>query len=235
MAGALYPEPRFRVNGDRALLVEYGEGIDPAVNERVRTMAELLRILRPLGLQDVVPAYRSFCIIYDPGVTGIAELKRQVLQAQQQLANVSLPSPRLIEIPVAYGGEWGPDLAFVAHFTGLPLDQVIRLHSRPLYHIYAIGFAPGFCYLGGLDPALQTPRLKTPRIRVPAGSVGIAESQTGVYPLASPGGWRIIGRTPLTLFNPARTPPIPYSVGDGIRFVPISEDEFQGMSAEGVP
>jgi len=235
MSDRLYEVPRFRVSGDRALLVEYGEEIDLAVNERVCAMAELL-LMHPFpGLENVLPAYRSLCIVYDPLLTGISTLKNHVLKMQQKLSRVSTPPPETIEIPVAYGGELGPDMDFVSDFSGLSVGDVIHLHSCNPYHIHAIGFAPGFCYLGELDPRLRTPRLETPRTLVPAGSVGIAESQTGVYPLASPGGWRLIGRTPLKLFDPARTPPFLYKTGDKIRFTPVSRSEYERILIEGTP
>ena len=231
MAGRLYEEARFRVNGDRSLLVEYGDGIDLDVNEKVRAMWELLRLHPPPGVEHVIPAYRSLALIYDPLATNPSELKERVSALEQELSGTVIPLARTVEIPVLYGGESGPDMEFVAETNGLTVEQVIAIHTSTFYHIFAVGFAPGFCYLGGLDSRLSAPRLETPRVRVPAGSVGIAESQTGVYPLESPGGWRLIGRTPLRLFNPEKASPFLYQPGDRIKFTPISRSRFKQLQA----
>lgn len=214
------------MSGDRALLVEYGDGIDPAVNEKVRAMTALLKKNLPKGVEAVVPAYRSLSILYDPLATtpaGLAEILH-ALEADSRTAPIA--EAKVVPIPVCYGGEFGPDIGVVAEHTGLREDEIVAVHASIDYPIYMIGFTPGFCYLGGLDRRLQTPRRKTPRTNLPAGSVGIAESQTGMYPVDSPGGWQIIGRTPLRLFAPARENPFLYEAGDRIRFVPIAEAEF---------
>jgi len=226
------PPTRFRISGDRALIAVYGEGIDPAVNERVRRLAALVDKLRHPAIEAVVPSYCTLALHYDPLEIAYSELADLLLDLERQLATAVIPEPALVEIPVCYGGEFGPDLDFVAAHNHLDPEEVIRLHSAAAYRIYAIGFAPGFCYLGGLDPRLHTPRLATPRLRVAAGSVGIAGSQTGVYPLASPGGWQLIGRTPLRLFAPDREPPMPYRPGDTLRFRPISAADFARLAQE---
>jgi len=145
---------------------------------------------------------------------------------------VAISPPRIVEIPVSYGGVHGPDIGVVAKHSGLGPDEVIAIHSGTDYPIYMIGFTPGFCYLGGLDAQIATPRRETPRTHLPGGSVGIAECQTGVYPVDSPGGWQIIGRTPLRLFAPEREMPFLYEAGDRIRFVPISEEAFDRIHEE---
>lgn len=234
-AGALFPEPRFRISGDRMLLVELGEGIDLRVNESVRALTELLRKEPPSGVTVVLPAYRSLALVYDPLVTHPAALQEMVRGMSDRLADADIPPPRTVDIPVCYGGELGPDIAFVADHNGLSVADVIAVHSAQPYHIYTIGFAPGFPYLGGLDARLHTPRLETPRTFVAAGSVGIAEAQTGIYPLDSPGGWRLIGRTPLKLFDAKRQRPFLYQTGDSIRFVPIEPEQYQRMRVEGGP
>jgi inhibitor of KinA len=150
-----------------------------------------------------------------------------------RLDQLEIPLPRTVEIPVSYGGDFGPDIEFVAQAHNLTVEDVIRIHSRALYQIYMIGFTPGFPFLGGLPEDLKTPRLETPRPLVPAGSVGIANNQTGVYPIDSPGGWRLIGRTPLSLFNPSRENPFLYRAGDMIRFVRISQEAYNRILAEG--
>lgn len=235
MESGLFDRPRFRVSGDRAILVEYGEGVDLAVNEKVRAMTELLAMHRPHGVDHVLPAYRSLALVYDPLVTTPSALQKHILEMEGDLAKVAIPAPRTVEIPVLYGGKDGPDIGFVAEHNGMTVDDVIAIHCANPYHIYTIGFAPGFCYLGGMDPRLRTPRLETPRTAVPAGSVGIAESQTGVYPLESPGGWRLIGRTPLRLFDPERAPPVLYKSGDRIKFKPVSTGEYRKLLDGGSP
>ena len=222
----LYEQARIRLSGDRALLAEYGDGIDPVVNEKVRAVTALLKKNLPAGVEAIVPAYRSLSILYDPLATTPSKLAEilHALEADDHAAGIA--EPKVVSIPVCYGGGFGPDIGVVAEHTGLREDQIVAVHASVDYPIYMIGFTPGFCYLGGLDRRLQTPRRKTPRTNLPAGSVGIAESQTGMYPVESPGGWQIIGRTPLRLFAPARENPFLYEAGDRIRFVPIAEAEF---------
>ncbi len=232
MCSALFDKARFRYSGDRALLVKYGEGVDLAVNEKVRRMAELIRRRPPAGVQTVVPAYCTLSVVYDPLATSPSDLQHRLHSLEAELAHVQIPEPRTIELPVCYGGAFGPDIEFVARHNQLSVEAVVQRHCAVTYHIYAVGFAPGFCYLGGLDERLRTPRLETPRTFVPAGSVGIAEKQTGVYPLDSPGGWQLIGRTPMNLFAPHRSKPFLYQAGDRIRFTPISQEVYERMRRE---
>lgn len=222
----VYKKGRFVHNGDRSLLVEYGDSIDIAVNQQVRKITALLKNHPIEGVNAVIPAYRSLAIEYDPVKLSITQLCEHVSRLEKISSQTELPPPRLIEIPVCYGGEFGPDIAFVAEYHGITIEEVVTLHSSVVYHIFAIGFIPGFCFLGGLNKRLWVPRLEVPRTSVPAGSVGIAEAQTGVYPLESPAGWRLIGRTPLRLFVPTREPPFLYQAGDTIKFVPISPEEY---------
>ena len=222
----LYEQARIRLSGDRALLVEYGDGIDPVINEKVRAMTALLKKNLPAGVEAVVPAYRSLSILYEPLATNPDRLTEILHALEADSDAIQVAEPKIVPIPVCYGGGFGPDIGIVMEHTGLREDEVIAIHASVDYPIYMIGFTPGFCYLGGLDRRLQTPRRKTPRISLPAGSVGLAESQTGMYPVESPGGWQIIGRTPLRLFAPARENPFLYEAGDRIRFVPIAGAEF---------
>jgi len=227
MAAILNKQARIRLSGDRALLVEYGDGIDPIINEKVRAMTALLKKDLPNGVEAVVPAYRSFAILYDPLTTQPSSLTEILHVLEADFCEADVEEPKIVSIPVCYGANFGPDIDVVAEHTGLKEDEIIALHSGVDYPIYMIGgIAGGFCGLGGLDHRLWTPRRKTPRTKLPAGSVGLAQSQTGMYPVESPGGWQIIGRTPLRLFAPERKSPFLYEVGDRIRFVPISEDEF---------
>ncbi len=225
----LFDEPHFRLSGDRALLVDYGEGIDLSVNEKVLAISSLVRQNPPRGVQAVVPAYRSFAVLYDPLLTEPDILKREISSIENYHNNALRPEMQIVSIPVCYGDEWGPDIDIVSSHTGLKTEEIIHIHSSREYPVYMIGFTPGFCYLGGMDERLKTPRRETPRVSIPAGSVGIAEMQTGMYPVESPGGWQIIGKTPLRLFAPERENPFLYKAGDRIRFEPISMNEFKRL------
>jgi len=226
----MYSEPHFLLAGDSALVVEFGDEISKEVNRRVHTLAYALEKNPLPGLGEAVPTYRSLLIHYDPLRLSCEEIKAFVSDVLQKGEEVLLPEPRVVEVPVVYGGEFGPDIEFVAEHNGLSVEEVIRLHSGATYTVYMLGFTPGFTYLGGLPEALATPRLPTPRKLVPAGSVGIAGAQTGIYPIATPGGWRLIGRTPLKLFDPNHDPPVLLGPGDKVHFVPISEEEFEVYS-----
>lgn len=232
MGEGLYERARFRIAGDRGLLVEYGDAIDPAINRKVRAMAIALGQQTPQGVVEIIPTYRSLLILYDPFLTDPPQLEEALLRLEERLSEIEIPPPKTVEIPVCYGGEFGPDLEFVAQSHGLSPEEVIRLHSEPVYQVYMIGFTPGFPFLGGLPKILHTPRRETPRTRVPAGSVGIANDQTGIYPIESPGGWQLIGRTPLKIFDPKRSNPFLLKAGDLLKFKPISPDEYRRL-AEG--
>jgi len=173
-----------------------------------------------------VPAYSSLAVIYDPTLIDFGGVKRAVEGVE---ASAESFEGELVEIPVVYGGEYGPDLEFVAKHSGLSVDEVIEIHSKPVYRVYFLGFLPGFAYLGGMDERIAAPRLERPRLKVPSGSVGIAGKQTGIYPIESPGGWRLIGRTPLRLFNPEKEPPTLLQPGDRVKFVPVDEYEFREL------
>lgn len=222
-------EPRFRISGDRGLLVELGESIDLQTNRQTRLIASRLEQLNLEGVLEVVPAYCSFLVIYQPESIHVDRLQEEIHGCTRQTAGEEPEtSGRTVDIPVCYGSEYGPDIETVAEANGLSVEEVIRIHASSEYPIYMMGFAPGFPYLGGLDERLHTPRLETPRSAVPAGSVGIAGSQTGIYPLTSPGGWQLIGRTPLRLFVPENEEPVPYyKPGDRLRFVPISDEDYE--------
>jgi inhibitor of KinA len=230
--------PRLYPLGDAAVVLELGQAIAPATQQLVQAFAKVLARHPPPGLREVVPAFTTLTVYYDPlalFALGAASPYEQMASALQRLlpaAQAALadhePGP-LVEIPVCYGGEFGPDLALVASHAQLSAAEVIARHAQPDYLVHMIGFAPGFPYLGGLDARLATPRRAQPRPRVPAGAVGIAGAQTGVYSLPTPGGWQLIGRTPLRLFDPSRARPSLLQAGDWLRFVPISEAEFQRL------
>jgi KipI family sensor histidine kinase inhibitor len=228
---------RFRDLGEGGLSVELGEGIDARVNTRVHQLAaEARRQLAGLAL-ELVPAYRSLLFLFDPLQVGRRELRRLIESILQTLPNPPPPlQGRTVEIPVCYGAAHGPDLAAVAAHAGLSEAEAIALHAGATYRVCLLGFTPGFPYLGGMPERLALPRLTTPRPRVPAGSVGIAAAQTGIYPLESPGGWRLIGRTALRLFDPGAARPFLLSPGDAVRFVPIDEEQLgalQGAAGSG--
>ncbi|WP_231855791.1 5-oxoprolinase subunit PxpB [Thermococcus peptonophilus] len=210
--------------GDSALLISFGEVIDDEVNARVHAVARAIEGEDFEWLVEVVPAYSSLAVIFDPLKATFEEVKRAV----EPLLDVSAETfkGRKIEIPILYGGEYGPDIEFIAEYNGLSVDDVIEIHSGKTYRVHFLGFLPGFAYLSPVDERIATPRLERPRLKVPAGSVGIAGRQTGIYPIESPGGWRLIGRTPLKLFDPKRDPPTLLQPGDEVRFVPIDEEEF---------
>jgi KipI family sensor histidine kinase inhibitor len=211
-------------SSDRSLLIIFDDRISIEAHHQVLRLTPLLGSLR--GVTNVHPAYASILIDFDPLAIRHADLQRMVAERFAQTAAVPLPEPRTVEIPVSYGGEFGPDLEAVAAATGHTPDEVVAIHSGASYLVYFLGFSPGFPYLGGLPESIASPRLETPRKRVPAGSVAIGGRQTGVYPVASPGGWRIIGRTSLRLFEPDRDPPVLLRMGDHVKFVRAAKGGF---------
>ena len=219
---------RFLPCGDQAGTVEWGSTIDEHINRQVHAFARKVEALSHPAITEVVPTYRSATVHYRPEVFSYEELNQLLAPLAQGSAEEAEELP-VVEIPVCYGGEYGPDLEEVAQHCSLTPEEVIARHTAPTYRIYMLGFTPGFPYLGGMDPSIAAPRRKEPRIHIPAGSVGIAGEQTGVYPIVSPGGWQLIGRTPLRLFDPQREQPILLSAGAGIRFVPIDEETFRKM------
>ena len=225
----IYPEPIFLPGGDSSVFVEFGDAIDPALNRRVQHLMLALQREQIPGIIESVPAYRSLLIYFEPQLISAWKLRETIRALIQTAREDELPQPALIEIPALYGGEFGPDLEFVAAHSGLSAPEVVQIHTGNPYLIYMIGFIPGFPYLGGMSPKIATPRLETPRINIPAGSLGIAGSQTGIYPIKSPGGWRIIGRTPLQLFDPDREPPALFKASDYLSFVNISTEEFASI------
>lgn len=213
--------------GDRGLLLEFGDEINAEINEKVRRMTLAINGEKIKGIVETVPTYRSLLIIYNPLLLSFGDLKSRLERIEEGLQHIHFPEPKLIRIPVVYGGSYGPDLEYVAQYHQISSQEVIHLHCSKPYPIYMVGFIPGFPYMGELPEALVTPRLKTPRLSVPAGSVGIAQNQTGIYPMESPGGWQIIGRTPVKLFDPEKEPPTLLRIGDFVQFYPIGENEFE--------
>ena len=224
----LYRKPKIRIMGDRAVLVELGEGIHPKINQKVRALHTGLATHAFKGIKDLVPSYRSLMVVYDPLIITLNSLQSQLNQIWSNLDDTRQPEPRIVEIPVVYGDQYGPDLEWIADYHQMSPHEIIRLHTQPLYQVYMIGFMPGYPYMGEVPDEIVTPRRKTPRTHVPAGSVGIAQKQTGIYPVASPGGWQIIGRTPMRLFDPKGQPPCFIEMGDRIKFNVITEQELLG-------
>ena len=226
----LYSKTLHFLMGDRGLLLEFGDEISREINEKVRRMALAIQAEILEGIIEAVPTYRSLLIIYNPSTLPLEDLKKRLELIEEGLRQTPLPQPNLIKIPVAYGGFYGPDLEGVAEYHQISQEEVIRLHCSKPYLIYMIGFMPGFPYMGELPQALVTPRLKTPRLIVPKGSVAIAQKQTGIYSMESPGGWQLLGRTPVDLFDPNNNPPSILQMGDFVQFYPVTEKEFENWS-----
>ncbi len=218
---------RFAPLGDAAIAVELGEAVDEVVCEQVSALVQVLEAERPAWVEDIVPANTTVAVFYAGDNPGYEVMCGEIRRRTEQLGAVRPRPIREMGIPVCYDREFAPDLAEVARRAGLSEEAVVALHCGADYRVLAVGFAPGFPYLGGLPGVLHTPRLATPRRRVPAGSVGIGGAQTGIYPFASPGGWNLIGCTPMTLFDPGLTPPVRLQVGDRVSFQAITREEFE--------
>ncbi|PSR57426.1 kinase inhibitor [Adhaeribacter arboris] len=233
------PAINFYPLGDAALVLEFGDHINRLIHGYIQAFTTYLDQHPFPGLVEYVPAFTTLTVYYDPWVVSQQGLQNPYHTVAAYLTemrahvkvNPEEPAPKAVEIPVCYGGKYGPDLEYVANLHGLKPKEVIALHTQTTYLVYMIGFAPGFPYLGGMAPEIAAPRKDKPRAKVPAGSVGIAGKQTGVYPIQSPGGWQLIGRTPLLLFNPHRDQPSLLQAGDVIRFVAITEKQFEKKKA----
>jgi len=210
-----------RPASDRSLFISFGEEISLDAHLSVARLTRCLEGVR--GILNLHPAYTSVLVDFDPRLRTHAQVEAMVRERVEKDVHQAPPAPRHVDIPVRYGGEFGPDLGDVARHTGLSEDRVVELHSAAEYLVYFVGFSTCFPYLGGLPPELATPRLSAPRKHVPVGSVAIGGPQAGIYPLASPGGWRLIGRTSVTLFDAARTPPPLLRMGDRVRFIPVGQ------------
>jgi KipI family sensor histidine kinase inhibitor len=226
------PIPRLVPASDASLLVVLAEAPSEAATAAVLALHAALGARPPRGLVDLKPAYASLLVVFDPRATTHGEVERAVSPHLPPPTLSLAPPERTVDVPVCYEGECAPDLADVAHLAGLAPAEAAALHSSATYRVAFLGFSPGFAYLLGLPPRLATPRLPTPRLAVPAGSVGIAGPQAGLYPRATPGGWRLVGRTPLPLFDAARDPASLLRPGDAVRFVPLAAEEFRRLARE---
>lgn len=221
--------PTTTLTSDHSLLVVFGNGVSRDLHGNVLRLFRLLRSGSHVGMRNIHPAYNSVLVSFNPLVVPPKEFKSYVCSLLDQIDSGVLETPRVVEIPVCYDLSVAPDIEFVAGHCGLTVDDVIQLHASVEYLVYFIGFMPGFPYLGELDVRLATPRLAMPRTRVPAGSVAIGGRQTGIYPLSSPGGWRIIGRTPLKLFQPRGGVPTLLEIGNHVKFSPVSLRGFNDL------
>ncbi|MBU3073994.1 5-oxoprolinase subunit PxpB [Clostridium estertheticum] len=223
----MYEEVKYLIAGDRALVVEFGDKIEEQVNSKIRSLTFAIAQEGIIGINETIPTYRSLMVIYDPIIMELDELISVLKSIILKMHELKLPDAKVIEIPTLYGGEYAPDIEFVAKHNKISIDEVIKIHTDREYLIYMIGFTPGFPYLGGMSDKIEAPRLQNPRTKIPVGSVGIAGKQTGIYPVESPGGWQLVGRTPVKLYDPCRDEPVLLNAGDYIKFVSIDENEYK--------
>ncbi|MDD7352608.1 MAG: 5-oxoprolinase subunit PxpB [Peptoniphilaceae bacterium] len=228
----MYDKIKFLTAGDSAIVMEFGNTIEKEINAKISAVVENLKEKKIDGILDILPTYRSILINYDPVKISYSEMVEILKGLNKSNKDNKSDEVRLIEIPTLYGKEYGPDIEFVAENANLSVDEVIKIHSGRDYLVYMMGFMPGFTYLGGLDERIATPRLKSPRLKIEPGSVGIAANQTGMYPLESPGGWQLIGRTPLKLYDDTKEPPVFIQAGDYIRYIPITKEEYDKIGEE---
>lgn len=226
-------ETKYLISGDKSVVVQFGDVIDETINRKVMALMKAIEgSSLKIYIDEMIPTYRSLMINYDPIKIDFDELLKNIKDLESNIKDVDIIEKNIIEIPVLYGGEYGPDILNVAKHNNISEEEVIKIHSSKEYLIYMLGFTPGFPYLGGMDKKIETPRLQTPRTKIPAGSVGIAATQTGIYPIDSPGGWQLIGRTPLKLYDENKENPILLKAGNYIKFIPITKSEFDKISSE---
>ena len=227
-------KPTISPVGDRAISIDFGQVIDPTINRHIRQTIERIKALQLDGIIELVPTYCALLVEYDAMLYSYSEICNIIEPTLEEgMTNTTNELVTVVEVPTVYGGEFGPDLSFVASHNHLNEDEVISIHSGTDYLVYMLGFIPGFTYLGGMNPRIATPRLSSPRTLIPAGSVGIAGEQTGTYPSDSPGGWQIIGRTPVTMYDMSKAQAALLKAGDYVRYVPIDESEFHRIKSLG--
>lgn len=222
----MYDKIKYLPAGDKAIVMEFGNEISKEINAKIRSVGRALEEKNIDGIEEVLPTYRSILIMYDPIKVEYEEIVKILDDLGNKASLGEKEEIRIVEIPTIYGKEFGPDINFVAAHNKITVDEVIKIHTGTDYLVYMLGFTPGFTYLGGMSDKIAAPRLSAPRKKIPAGSVGIAGSQTGMYPSETPGGWQLIGRTPLKLYDPAKEPPVLINAGDYVRYVSITEEEY---------
>lgn len=217
---------KFLPSGDGGITVNFGNEISEKINAEVTAFTAAAQNAKIKGVTEYIPAFCSVTVLYDPCQTGSKKLIKALKQAQKHRSGIGNFTPMLYKIPVCYEGEFAPDMQSVENMTGLSKEEIIKIHTGRDYPIYMLGFLPGFAYLGNMDKRIAVARLETPRVKIPRGSVGIGGDQTGIYPSDSPGGWRLIGKTPVKVYDDRKEEPILYRAGDRIRFFRITEEEF---------
>lgn len=217
-------------SGDSAFLVKFGNEISEDINRDLRAYFIAFSEQKIEGVIECIPSYTDLMVLYDPLIIQYRDLLKELKLVAQNIGNIEIPKARTIEIPVLYGKQFGEDMDAVKAHTGLTEKEIIRIHSEKKYLVYMLGFTPGFCYLGGMNPKIATARKEIPSQKIKAGSVGIAAQQTGIYPIDSPGGWQVIGRTPLRLFDPERKHEFLIQAGDYLKFYSISEKEYKKLN-----
>ncbi|MBE5924957.1 MAG: 5-oxoprolinase subunit PxpB [Lachnospiraceae bacterium] len=225
-------EMRFLPAGDEALIVEFGMEIDDEINRKVQRLADFIRSQNISGIRELLPTFRSLMIFYNSNVISYKKLIGEIKHFKNDKDEGVAEKKKILCVPCCYGSDYGPDLKEMSSRLGMSTEEIIKLHSQSDYKIYMLGFLPGFTYLGGLDKRIHMPRLDTPRTSIPAGSVGIGGNQTGVYPVASPGGWWLIGNTPIEFYNPQREMPVLCNAGEYIRFIPISISDYESIQKD---
>ena len=225
-------DPKYLTAGESCIVVEFADEINRGANDAVVNLRKYLLTQKNIPIVECLPTYRSLAVYFDPTVVSADNVIKEARSAPEYDGQKDTASFTEISIPVCYGGEYGPDIANVAEHAGISEEEVIKRHSSKACHCYMIGFMPGFAYLGGMDETIATPRLTNPRTVISGGSVGIAGKQTGIYPIDSPGGWQLIGRTPLRLFTPEASRPTLIEAGYEVRFVPVTEEEYKNIEAE---
>ncbi|MBZ2175917.1 5-oxoprolinase subunit PxpB [Schnuerera sp. xch1] len=228
----MYDKVKYLPAGDKALIIEFGNEISIEINAKIRNVVKFINEAKIEGIEEIVPTYRSIQLLYNPLKISYSKLIEKVDILYNKPIENKEDNIRIFKIPTLYGNEYGPDINYVAEHNHLTLEEVIKIHTRTDYLVYMLGFTPGFTYLGGMSERIATPRLSSPRTKIPAGSVGIAGSQTGMYPSETPGGWQLIGRTPLRLYAPNREPPVFLNAGDYVRFVSITEEEYKDIQKQ---
>ena len=227
-------KPTISPVGDRAISIDFGQVIDPKINRHIRQTIERIKALQLEGIIELVPTYCALLVEYDAMQYSYSEICNIIEPTLEEgMTDTTNELLTVVEVPTVYGGDFGPDLSFVASHNHLSEDEVISIHSGTDYLVYMLGFIPGFTYLGGMDPRIATPRLSSPRTLIPAGSVGIAGEQTGTYPSDSPGGWQIIGCTPVTMYDMSKKQAALLRAGDYVRYVPIDDTEFYRIKSLG--